>query len=59
MPNTTYTWHIVQLERETADGLVITAHYTGSDYSQWLAASPAPAEDTLSFAGNSTTSGIA
>ena len=27
-PVTTYTWHIAQLERETADGLVITAHYT-------------------------------
>jgi hypothetical protein len=25
---TIYTWAIVQLERETADGLVITAHYT-------------------------------
>ena len=25
---TTYTWHIAQLERETADGYVFTAHYT-------------------------------
>ena len=24
---TTYTWHIAQLERETADGYVFTAHY--------------------------------
>lgn len=37
----------------------LAAYITGSDYSQWLAASPAPAEDTLSFVGNSTTSGIA
>lgn len=36
----------------------LAAYITGPDYSQWLAASPAPAEDTLSFAGNSTTSGI-
>ena len=26
--NNTYTWHIVQLERETDDGYVFTAHYT-------------------------------
>ena len=26
--STTYTWHIAQLERETADGYVFTAHYT-------------------------------
>lgn len=25
---TTYTWHIANLERETADGYVFTAHYT-------------------------------
>jgi hypothetical protein len=25
---TSYTWHIAQLERETADGYVFTAHYT-------------------------------
>lgn len=25
---TTTTWHIAQLERETADGYVFTAHYT-------------------------------
>lgn len=25
---TTYTWKIAQLERETADGYVYTAHYT-------------------------------
>lgn len=25
--STTYTWKIAQLERETADGLVIVAHY--------------------------------
>ena len=25
---TTSTWHIVNLERETADGFVFTAHYT-------------------------------
>lgn len=37
----------------------LAAYITNSDYSQWLAASPAPAEDTLSFVGNSTTSGIA
>ena len=24
----TYTWHIANLERETADGFVYTAHYT-------------------------------
>ena len=28
MADTVFTWHIAQLERETADGLVITAHYT-------------------------------
>jgi hypothetical protein len=27
---TTYTWSISQLERETADGYVFTAHYTVS-----------------------------
>ena len=37
----------------------LAVYITGPDYSQWLAASPAPTEDTLSFAGNSTTSGIA
>ena len=25
---TTTTWHIAQLERQTADGIVFTAHYT-------------------------------
>ena len=25
---TVFTWHIAQLERETADGYVFTAHYT-------------------------------
>jgi hypothetical protein len=25
---TTFTWHIANLERETADGFVMTAHYT-------------------------------
>jgi hypothetical protein len=25
---TTVTWHIANLERETADGIVFTAHYT-------------------------------
>jgi hypothetical protein len=25
---TTYTWHIANLERKTADGFVFTAHYT-------------------------------
>ena len=24
----TYTWHVAQLERETIDGYVFTAHYT-------------------------------
>ena len=28
MSDTTFTWHIAQLERETADGYVFTAHYT-------------------------------
>jgi hypothetical protein len=28
MTTTTYTWRIAQLERETADGYVYTAHYT-------------------------------
>jgi hypothetical protein len=28
MANTVFTWHIAQLERETADGYVFTAHYT-------------------------------
>jgi hypothetical protein len=28
MTDTIYTWHIVQLERETADGYVFTGHYT-------------------------------
>jgi hypothetical protein len=27
-PATTFTWAIAQLERETADGFVFTAHYT-------------------------------
>lgn len=27
-PVTTFTWKIAQLERETADGFVFTAHYT-------------------------------
>ena len=27
-PATTFTWKIAQLERETADGFVFTAHYT-------------------------------
>ena len=26
--NTTYTWNVAQLERETADGYVYTVHYT-------------------------------
>jgi hypothetical protein len=25
---TTFTWHIANLDRETADGFVLTAHYT-------------------------------
>jgi hypothetical protein len=28
MSDTVFTWHIAQLERETADGYVFTAHYT-------------------------------
>jgi len=28
MSNTTFTWAIAQLERETSDGYVFTAHYT-------------------------------
>lgn len=28
MANTTFTWAIANLERETADGFVFTAHYT-------------------------------
>lgn len=28
MATTTYTWNIAELERETADGYVFTAHYT-------------------------------
>jgi hypothetical protein len=28
MPSTTFTWKIANLERETADGFVMTAHYT-------------------------------
>jgi hypothetical protein len=28
MSTTVFTWHIAQLERETADGYVFTAHYT-------------------------------
>lgn len=28
MAETIFTWHIAQLERETADGFVFTAHYT-------------------------------
>lgn len=27
-PTTTFTWAIVNLERETVDGFVMTAHYT-------------------------------
>lgn len=27
-PVTAFTWHIANLERETADGFVFTAHYT-------------------------------
>ena len=27
-PTTTFTWAIAELERETADGFVFTAHYT-------------------------------
>ena len=27
-PATTFTWNIAQLERETSDGYVFTAHYT-------------------------------
>jgi hypothetical protein len=27
-PTTTFTWAIAQLDRETADGFVFTAHYT-------------------------------
>lgn len=26
--STQFTWHVVNLERETADGFVMTAHYT-------------------------------
>lgn len=28
MTDTSFTWNIVQLERETADGYVFTVHYT-------------------------------
>jgi hypothetical protein len=28
MADTQFTWHIANLERETADGFVMTAHYT-------------------------------
>lgn len=28
MADTTYTWAVAQLERETADGYVFTVHYT-------------------------------
>ncbi len=28
MADTVFTWHIAQLERETADGYVFVAHYT-------------------------------
>jgi hypothetical protein len=28
MTTTVFTWHIAQLERETADGYVFVAHYT-------------------------------
>lgn len=28
MTDTTFTWNIAQLERETADGYVFTVHYT-------------------------------
>jgi len=28
IPTTTFTWAIANLERETADGFVFTAHYT-------------------------------
>jgi len=28
MTTTVYTWHIANLERETSDGFVFTAHYT-------------------------------
>jgi hypothetical protein len=28
MSDTVFTWHIANLERETADGYVFTAHYT-------------------------------
>jgi hypothetical protein len=28
MADTTFTWNIAQLERETADGYVFTVHYT-------------------------------
>lgn len=28
MADTVFTWHIAQLERETSDGYVFTAHYT-------------------------------
>jgi hypothetical protein len=28
MSTTVFTWHIAQLERETADGYVFVAHYT-------------------------------
>jgi len=28
VPSPTATWHIANLERETADGFVMTAHYT-------------------------------
>lgn len=30
MPTTTFTWHIANMERETADGYVFTVHYTVS-----------------------------
>lgn len=34
MADTTFTWNIAQLERETADGYVFTVHYTVEAYSE-------------------------
>jgi hypothetical protein len=34
MADTTFTWNIAQLERETADGYVFTVHYTVEAYDE-------------------------
>jgi hypothetical protein len=43
-PVTTFTWAIANLERETDDGFVFTAHYTvnANDGTWQYAAKPAP-----------------